>query len=158
MRPKNNYFMQVVMYVVCILASIVPLPAFFISFRPCFFLLVMYYWSTQSVKMLPIMGVWFLGLLFDLVTGTLLGQHALVLVVVAFALEEMQPRIRLYSFWQHALLIFFLSTFYVLLQSWFMVNIAHIIGSISDYYSVFGTMIVWFGIYLHIAHRKAHLI
>ena len=44
-----------------------------------------------------------LGLLVDLLTGSLLGQHALGLVVVAYIVSQFRLRIRFFPLWQQAL-------------------------------------------------------
>lgn len=143
MNLKSNYLQQTMIYVIAILLTIVLAPKALLSFRPYFLVLCLYYWAARPVALLPVFWIWCIGLVLDLTSGTLLGQHALVLVIIDLALKEVQPRLRLYGFWQHALLMLLLSGFYVLLQSWFMVNIAHVVVVAHYYYGILGTMLVW---------------
>lgn len=147
MRVKANYGQQVLCYLVAIIFSIMVWPHYLAMFRPYFLVILLYFWACRAVKMLPLFWLWCLGLVMDLASGTLLGQHALVLVIISYALAEVQPRLRLYGFWQHGLLMLLFASFYVLLQAWFMVNISHTVVSFSYYGGVIGTMLVWCGLY-----------
>jgi rod shape-determining protein MreD len=143
MDLRSNYLQQSFMYVLAILLTIIFMPASIASLRPFIMVLLLYYWAMQPINMLPVFWVWCFGLLLDLVSGTTLGQHALVLVIIDLALKEVRPRLSLYGFWQHSLLMLLLVIFYVLLQSWFMINISNIMVSSDYYFGVIGTMFVW---------------
>lgn len=159
MDQRSNYLQQSFMYVLAIFLTIILLPSALVSVRPFIMVLLLYYWAVQPVTMLPVFWVWCFGLLLDLVSGTTLGQHALVLVIIDLALKEVKPRLSLYGFWQHALLMLLLASFYVLLQSWFMINISNIMVSADYYYGVIGTMVVWAMIYFVIrSGRGKHLV
>ena len=159
MDQRSNYLQQSFMYVLAIFLTIILLPSALVSVRPFIMVLLLYYWAVQPVTMLPVFWVWCFGLLLDLVSGTTLGQHALVLVIIDLALKEVKPRLSLYGFWQHALLMLLLASFYVLLQSWFMINISNIMVSADYYYGVIGTMVVWAMIYFVIrSSRGKHLV
>ena len=159
MNLKSNFLQQTLYYLIAILLTIVFAPPSMANFRPFFLVLLLYYWAAKPVSMLPVFWVWCIGLLLDLVSGTMLGQHALVLVVVDLALKEVQPRLSLYGFWQHALLMLLLSGFYVLLQSWLMVNIAHITVTMNYYYGIVGTMLIWLLMYVIMRQqRRMHIV
>jgi rod shape-determining protein MreD len=88
------------------LLTMVPLPDVLQPFRPHWVALVMIYWNLEGGR-LRTMGVAFLlGLLLDLMTGTLLGQHALGLVILAYLLERFNARIRFFPPWQQAAVVF----------------------------------------------------
>ena len=147
LRIQHRYFQQVTSYLAAILLTIVVLPHSMEPYRPYFFLISLYYWVLQPVKLLSVFWIWLLGLLLDFATGSLLGQHALVLVVIASALQEIRPRLLLYGFWQHLLLASLFSCFYVLLQAWFMANIANITVNWHYYYGIIGTLFLWLLMY-----------
>ena len=64
------------------------------------------------------------GLLVDLVTGTILGQHALSLTVVAYLTQRLHQRIRLFPIIQQAFTVMVLLILHQLLALW----ISRIIG------------------------------
>jgi len=51
-------------------------------------------------------SAWIAGLLVDSVTGSLLGQHALTYVLIAWAGLSLHRRLRMYSLVQQALIVF----------------------------------------------------
>ncbi len=59
-----------------------------------------------------------LGLLLDLLTGTLFGQHALSLLIMAYLLLLFRQRIRFYPPWQMTLIVFLLLANDRILQLW----------------------------------------
>lgn len=88
-----------------ILLTLAPLPAPLESWRPYWVALVMIYWHLETNR-LGSLGVGFaIGLLLDLSTGTLLGQHALGLVIINFLVGRFRHRIRFFPPWQQALAI-----------------------------------------------------
>jgi rod shape-determining protein MreD len=48
---------------------------------------------------------WLVGLLLDVVYGSLLGQHALAKTLVAFLVLKLHLRIRIFPAWQQALVV-----------------------------------------------------
>ena len=58
------------------------------------------------------------GLLVDLLTGTLLGQHAMALAVIAWLTLRLHQRIRLFPVWQQALIVLVLLVLHQLLALW----------------------------------------
>ncbi|MGB5177691.1 MAG: rod shape-determining protein MreD, partial [Gammaproteobacteria bacterium] len=64
------------------------------------------------------------GLMVDLLTGTLLGQHALSLTVVAYITLKFHLRLRLVPVWQQSLTVLVLLVLHQLLALW----ISRIIG------------------------------
>ncbi|BEV06772.1 MULTISPECIES: rod shape-determining protein MreD [unclassified Methylophilus] len=76
--------------------------------RPDFLLVIMLYWLLQAPYHCNIGWVWFAGLLVDLSTGSLLGQHALTFAITAFLGLIYQRRLVLFNRWQLYLYVLFL--------------------------------------------------
>ncbi|HSI25461.1 MAG TPA: rod shape-determining protein MreD [Methylotenera sp.] len=81
-----------------------------IIFRPDFMLVVLLYWLLRAPSLCSVGTAWVAGLLVDLATGSLLGQHALSFTVTAFAALSYQRRLVLFNTWQLAGYIFALLT------------------------------------------------
>jgi rod shape-determining protein MreD len=81
-----------------------------IIFRPDFELVVLLYWLLRAPSLCSVGTAWAAGLLVDLATGSLLGQHALSFTVTAFAALSYQRRLVLFNTWQLAGYIFALLT------------------------------------------------
>jgi rod shape-determining protein MreD len=59
-----------------------------------------------------------MGLLVDMLTGSLLGQHAMALTIVAYLTLRFHQRIRLFPIWQQALTVLVLLVLHQLLALW----------------------------------------
>ncbi|MEN8107800.1 MAG: rod shape-determining protein MreD [Pseudomonadota bacterium] len=98
--------------------TVVPLPEWGRIVRPDWVGLVLIYWCLALPDRVGVTTGWFTGLLVDLLTGTLLGQHAMALAVVAWVTLKFHQRIRLFPVWQQALIILVLLVLHQLLSLW----------------------------------------
>lgn len=120
MRPSfvRRTFIIGVSLIVAMMLTILPLPEWAVWLRPQWVLLVVLYWCLALPERMSVGIAWFVGLLLDVLLGTLLGQHALALAVAAYFVVKFHPRIRLFPIWQKTLIIFFLSLIYLSLLYW----------------------------------------
>jgi rod shape-determining protein MreD len=79
-----------------------------VIFRPDFMLVVILYWLLRAPNLCNVSTAWFAGLLVDLATGSLLGQHALSFTITAFVALSYQRRLVLFNGWQLAGYVFVL--------------------------------------------------
>ncbi|HIG62383.1 MAG TPA: rod shape-determining protein MreD [Gammaproteobacteria bacterium] len=78
--------------------------------RPDWLALVIVYWTLALPDRVGLLTAFFVGLLADVISGSLLGLHAMGLVMVAsFALAAYQ-RIRMLAVWQQATIVFLILT------------------------------------------------
>jgi rod shape-determining protein MreD len=103
---------------VAMMLTILPLPSWAVWLRPQWVMLVVIYWCLALPERVSVGIAWLIGLFLDVLQGTLLGQHALALAVVAYFIVKFHPRIRLYPVWQKTLIVFFLSLIYLALLYW----------------------------------------
>lgn len=82
--------------------TLMPLPASLELLRPYWIALIVIYWNLEGGRLRQLGHGFLLGLLLDVTTGTLLGQHALGLVILIFLLERFRARIRFFPPWQQA--------------------------------------------------------
>ncbi len=68
--------------------------------RPDFLLVVILYWLLRAPNLCNVGTAWLAGLLVDLATGSLLGQHALTFSITAFVALTYQRRLVLFNTWQ----------------------------------------------------------
>ncbi len=67
-----------------LMLTIMPLPDAAESFRPDWLALLVIFWTMQLPRTWSVGTAWIIGIVLDVSQGTLLGQHALTLCVVAF--------------------------------------------------------------------------
>jgi rod shape-determining protein MreD len=98
--------------------TLMPLPTGIETMRPYWVALVLIYWNLEAGSLRFLGQAFVLGLALDLATGTLLGQHALGLVVLMFLLERFRARIRFFPPWQQAAAILALLLNERVIQLW----------------------------------------
>lgn len=98
--------------------TIMPLPDWAEPFRPDWVALAVIYWCMALPHRVGVFVAWIVGLLLDVATGALLGQHALALAVVAFATLNLHQRLRVFPLGQQALSVLVLLGLNRLLLLW----------------------------------------
>ena len=63
----------------------------------------MLYWAIALPHRVGVGSGFIVGIVLDVLTGTLLGQHALGLSIVTFIAIQLHQRIRVFPFWQQSL-------------------------------------------------------
>ncbi len=86
--------------------------------RPEFVALVVIYWILVLPQGIGPFSVWVLGLVQDLVEGSVLGLHALALVVVSYVCFLSYQRLRSYALWQQSVWVFVLVGIHQLFDNW----------------------------------------
>lgn len=91
---------------VALILMILPLPDWAQIYRPNWVALVLIYWSMALPKRVGLWFAFFCGILLDTSLGTLLGQHAMALVVIIFFNLNFHQRIRVLALPQQAIYVF----------------------------------------------------
>ncbi|MCB1785522.1 MAG: rod shape-determining protein MreD [Chromatiaceae bacterium] len=103
---------------VAMLLTILPMPEWARPFRPQWVTLVLLYWAIALPHRVGVGSGFIAGIVLDVLTGTLLGQHALGLSVVTFIAIQLHQRIRVFPLWQQSLGILVLLVIDHLLALW----------------------------------------
>ena len=74
----------VVTLCIAMLLTILPMPDWARPFRPQWVTLVLLYWAIALPHRIGVGSGFLVGIVLDVLTGTLLGQHALGLTIVTF--------------------------------------------------------------------------
>ena len=98
--------------------AIMPLPDWAVLFRPDWVTLVLIYWVLAFPSRIGVGIAWLAGLLLDVSYGTLMGQHAIGMVLVIYVIHIQHQRLRVASLLQQAIVIFFLLLVKQLLTLW----------------------------------------
>ena len=86
--------------------------------RPDWVLLVLIYWVIALPHRIGIGTAWCLGLLMDVLLGSLFGQHALSFVLVAYVSVSLYQRLRMFAVWQQSLVVFAMIGVHEVLGFW----------------------------------------
>lgn len=92
-------------FVAAFALALLPLPDYLSAFRPNWLALVLCYWVLETPSRVGLGVAFLLGLAADLVFGTLIGEQALRLSVIAFIVLRFRPRLKFFTLPQQALAI-----------------------------------------------------
>jgi len=107
-----------VLFLIALMLSVMPLPEWARDFRPQWVTLMLIYWCMALPQRVGLGTAWTLGVFEDVLTGSLLGQHALALSVTAYLTLRLHRRIRVFPLWQQSLSVFVLLLVDSLLSLW----------------------------------------
>ena len=110
MRPANILLVYFSL-LIALLCQLFPWVGQGIIYRPDFMLVVLVYWLLRAPNLCNVGTAWLMGLLVDLATGSLLGQHALTFSITAFFALSYQRRLVLFNGFQLAGYVLALFTF-----------------------------------------------
>lgn len=102
-----------------LMLAIIPMPEWADNLRPEWVVMAVLYWSIALPERVGLGIAWLVGLILDVLTGTLLGQRALALTIVTYIAIRFHQRIRIYPLMQQAAIILVLLALYRLLILWF---------------------------------------
>lgn len=96
MRPTSLIAILLTL-LIALLCQLFPWVGQGVIFRPDFMLVVMLYWLLRAPNLCNVSMAWVIGILVDLATGSLLGQHGLSFTLTAFIGLSYQRRLVLFS-------------------------------------------------------------
>ncbi len=105
-------------FIAAFILSMLPLPQILQTLRPEFVLIVLIYWCIALPNRVGVGIGWIAGLVFDVSTDALLGQHALTFALIAYLAIKLHQRIRVFPVWQQALTILVLLMFQGTITLW----------------------------------------
>lgn len=91
--------------VLAFLLQLMPLPVSLLPLKPWWIGLVLVYWTIEVPERVGLGLAFAFGIAGDLVTGELLGEQALRLVVLAFIVLRFRARLRFFPMWQQSLAV-----------------------------------------------------
>jgi rod shape-determining protein MreD len=106
-----------------LLLTVIALPVWLIWLRPSFVLLVLFYWVLMLEYKVEVGTAFLMGLLLDILGGTLLGAHALALVLIVYLLGKLQKQIFMYPTSQQTWVVFITSILYLGILYWIQATI-----------------------------------
>jgi len=117
-REGHGYWVILLTFVVAFILSALPLPSWLQWGRPEWVALTLIYWCIALPHRVGIISGLVLGVVLDAVEGSVLGQNAFALVVVALLSLILYQRLRVYSLWQQAGVVFILVGINQLICQW----------------------------------------
>ncbi|GAB4119469.1 MAG: rod shape-determining protein MreD [Wenzhouxiangellaceae bacterium] len=133
---------------------IVPWPPAWL--KPYWVALLLIYWLLESGHLRRLGTVFVIGLLVDLLTGTLFGQHALSLLIMAYLLSLFRHRIQFFSAPQQTLVVFMLLVNDRVLQLW-VLSLSGMLPGWEYWLQPLVSAAVWPWLFLLMDRLRSHL-
>lgn len=110
-RPKEllkpvKFRYVVLSIVIALLLELLPFNRGTVRWIPDLAAMVVLYWTINRPTRFGIFAGFFTGLLTDIASASLLGQHALAYSVSAYAVESRQRQVVMYNLGQQSLIVF----------------------------------------------------
>ena len=119
MAERNySWFIPALSLVLTLALSLVPLPHAVTSFRPDWVAVVLLYWSITAPRRFSLLTAFWMGIVLDTLSGSLLGQHALALLVIVYVAERLHLRIRVFPVSQLGITVLALLGLYEFILFW----------------------------------------
>ncbi len=105
MIRRNTWLLMFASFTLALLLMLLPLPPSLAPLRPPLVTLVLAYWVLEAPDHAGLGLAFMVGVLVDLSIGSVLGESALRMVVLAFLLDRFRPRFNFWPVWQQVLAI-----------------------------------------------------
>ncbi|WP_116368556.1 rod shape-determining protein MreD [Parahaliea mediterranea] len=118
MDRGQGYWVVIVTLLVAAVLAVLPLPLWLVWLRPEWVAMVLVYWCIALPHRVGVVAALLAGVAMDLLEGALLGQNTFALAVVALLSVGLYQRLRLFSLWQQAGIVFVLIGIHQLICQW----------------------------------------
>ena len=115
---RSNWWVSTLSLVLTLALVAVPLPDSVAPLRPDWVAVVLLYWSLMAPRHFSLLTAFWMGIALDTLSGALLGQNALALLVVVYLAEKFHLRLRVFPLSQLAITVFVLLGLYEFILFW----------------------------------------
>jgi rod shape-determining protein MreD len=144
LRPENRSRVSLyVSFLISLILAIMPLPLWAEAFRPDWVGMVLIYWCMAVPERVSVGHGWMLGLILDVLYGSILGLHALAKSLLAFITIKLHLKLRMFPRWQQAVAVFVLLLLNQLLVLWIRGMVGKAPESMSYWTPSIVGMVIW---------------
>ncbi len=153
---KSGLIPLLISYVIALVLMVMPMPPFMEPWRPDWLSLVIIYWLIALPHRVGLTTVLVLGLIADILMGSVFGIYASALLIMAYPAIRHFQRIRNYSITQQVFVVALL----VLIKRILVYELEHVLNDAVfqlDYlYPVISSAIAWPWVYLILRKYRRH--
>ena len=118
MATSRNWVVPAISLVLTLALGVLPLPDIIEPLRPDWVAVVLLYWSLMAPRKFSLLTAFWMGLAIDTLSGALLGQNALALLVIVYLADKFHLRLRVFPVSQLAITVFVLLCLYEFILFW----------------------------------------
>jgi len=154
----NKTFTVAITIFIAMALSILPLPQWIAFIWPQWVLLVLLYWSVRMPHTISVGWAFTVGILLDLLTGTLVGAHALALTGVVYISSKFFQRMQHVIIWQQIMMVLLLVIGYQAALFWIHGLATHLSLSPWLWLSAISSAVIWpwLQVLLNTRRMRAH--
>jgi rod shape-determining protein MreD len=144
---------------IALVLTLLPLPESWQAWKPEWLALTFIHWALLLPRKISFFLVWFIGLLVDTLSGTLLGQHAFGFLLVLYLSIRLGERMTARTLMQQLTLIFIALGAYLLISLWILRASDYKPQTWTYWLPLLSSLIVWpiyhyFLSFLHIIRKE----
>lgn len=143
MSTSSNFHIIYATFFFGLICAIFPLPLFLNAFRPDWMILIIFYWVLALPHRIGIIHAFVLGILLDLLLGSILGVHALVFSILAYVVSINYQRIRHFTLVQTTLIVGLFILISKLVLFFIASSLQDIVLHKHYFWSIFTSMLIW---------------
>ncbi|TXS96372.1 rod shape-determining protein MreD [Parahaliea maris] len=118
MESGQGYWVVIATLLSAAVLAVLPVPHALVWWRPEWVALVLVYWCIALPHRVGVVVALLTGIGMDILEGAVLGQNTFALSVIALLSVGLYQRVRLFSLWQQAGIVFVLIGIHQLICQW----------------------------------------
>jgi rod shape-determining protein MreD len=115
---RRSWFLPALSLALTLALAVLPLPDLVAPLRPDWVAVVLLYWSLMAPRRFSLFTAFWMGIALDTLSGALLGQNALALLVIVYLAERFHLRLRVFPVSQLAFTVLILLGLYEFILFW----------------------------------------
>lgn len=142
LKPMR-YFIIFSSFIIAWVLTITPVSETWNWMMPEWMTMMLIYWSLREPERVGVATGWGIGLLMDVMKGSVLGQYAVSMAIIVYLAQLFKHRMPLFPLWQQAIVILVLVGFgqlTLLMVQWIMGRPP---ASLLFWCSTFTSMLIW---------------
>ena len=151
---RNNWWASTLSLVLTLALVAVPLPDSVAPLRPDWVAVVLLYWSLMAPRHFSLLTAFWMGIALDTLSGALLGQNALALLVVVYLAEKFHLRLRVFPLSQLAITVFLLLGLYEFILFWIDGMAGRSVPLVERWVPPLTGTLVWVAMYMLFDRRE----
>ena len=154
MAAKRQWWASTLSLVATLALVAVPLPDSVAPLRPDWVAVVLLYWSLMAPRHFSLFTAFWMGIALDTLSGALLGQNALALLVVVYLAEKFHLRLRVFPMSQLAITVFLLLGLYEFILFWIDGMAGRSVPLVERWVPPLTGTLVWVALYMMFDRRE----
>ena len=151
---RRQWWTSTLGLVVTLALASMPLPDAVAPLRPDWVAVVLLYWSLMAPRHFSLLTAFWMGIALDTLSGALLGQNALALLVVVYLAERFHLRLRVFPLSQLAFTVLLLLGLYEFVLFWVDGMTGRAVPLVERWVPPLTGTLVWVGMYMLFDRRE----